>query len=83
VHHEQISMLFAKNLDGFQTQVGKVLIHVIEHSIGATCHLPIQGEIWWKKSKLSAHMCNQFLVLEHHDLDWSQGILKKWLKEEW
>jgi hypothetical protein len=82
-NHEEISMLFAKKIDGFQTQVGNVLIHVTEHSIGATCHFPVQGERWWKKSKLSANLCNQFLVPEHHDPDWSQGIPKKWLKEEW
>lgn len=81
-HHGEISMLFAKNFDGFQTQVGNVLIHVTKHSIGAACHLPIQGERWWKKSKLSANLCNQFLASEHHDPDWSQGIPKKWLKEE-
>jgi hypothetical protein len=55
-------MLFAKNFDGFKTQVGDVLIYVTEHSIGETCHLPVQGERWWKKGELSADLCNQFLV---------------------
>jgi hypothetical protein len=40
-HHGEILMLFAKTIDGFQTQVGNVLIHVTEHSIGAACHFPI------------------------------------------
>jgi hypothetical protein len=43
-HHEEISMLFAKNFDGFQTQVGDVIIHVTEHSIVATCRFPVKGE---------------------------------------
>jgi hypothetical protein len=82
-HHEEILMLFAKNFNGFQTQVGNVIIHVTEHSIAATCRFPIKGERWWKKIKLPTNLCNHFLVLEHHNPDWSQGIPNKWMKEEW
>jgi hypothetical protein len=81
-HHEKISMMFAQNFDGFQTQVGNVLIHVTKHSIATTCFLPIKGERWSKKIKLPADLCNLFLVPEHHSLDWSQGIPNKWLKGE-
>jgi hypothetical protein len=41
-HHEEISMLFAKNFDGFQTQVGDVIIHVTEHSIATACRFPVK-----------------------------------------
>jgi hypothetical protein len=73
-------MLFAHNFNGFKTHVGNVLIYVTEHSIGETCHLPVEGERWWKKNQLPAGSCNQFLVLENHDPDWSQGIPSKWFK---
>jgi hypothetical protein len=33
-YHEEVSMLFAMNFDGFKTHVGNVLIYVTEHSIG-------------------------------------------------
>jgi hypothetical protein len=82
-HHEEISKLFSLNFDGFQTQVRNVLVHVVEHSIATTCHLPVKGERWWKKNKLPAGLCNQFLMEEHHNPDWSQGIPNKWLKKEW
>jgi len=36
-HHEEISMLFSKNFDEFQTQVGNVIIHVTKNLIEATC----------------------------------------------
>jgi hypothetical protein len=49
-------MLFAKTIDGFKTQVGDVVIYVIYHSIGTTSHLPVQGERWWKNSKLPADL---------------------------
>ena len=45
-HHGEISMLFAKNFDGFQTQVGNVLIQVTKNLIGETCHFHVQDEIW-------------------------------------
>jgi hypothetical protein len=45
-YHKQVSMMFAKNFDGFETVVGKVLIHVTEHSIGTACRLSVYGERW-------------------------------------
>jgi len=66
-HHEEISMLFAKNIDGFQTHVGYVIIHVIEHSLAINCHLHVKGESWWKKRRLPTDLCNQFLVAEHQN----------------
>jgi hypothetical protein len=47
------------------------------------CTLPISGERWFKKGKLPAEVCNKFLVAEHQNPDWSQGIPILWLKEEW
>jgi hypothetical protein len=76
-------MLFAKNFDGFQIQVGDIIIQVTKHSIVVACGLFVRGERWFKKKKLPRDLCNQFLVAEHHNPDWSQGILNKWLKEEW
>lgn len=76
-------MLFAKKFDDFKTHVGNVLIYVREHSIGATCRLPVARERCWKKNQLPTGSCNQFLVPEHHDPNLSQGIPSKWLMEEW
>jgi hypothetical protein len=61
-HHEEISKIFVVNFDGFQTQVGNVLVHVVEHSIATNCHLLVKGEIWWKTNKLPVGLCNQFLM---------------------
>jgi len=40
-YHEEVSMLFTKNFDGFENLVGRVLIYFTKHSIGVACHLPI------------------------------------------
>jgi hypothetical protein len=40
-YHEEVSMLFTQNFDGFKPQARNILIYVIEHSIWVACHLPI------------------------------------------
>jgi len=67
-HHTEIALIFAQNFDGYQTQVGDVIIHVMKHFIDIACSLPIGGERWFKKGKLSTKMCNQFLAAEHQSL---------------
>jgi len=44
--------MFAQNFDGFEIVVGKVLIHVTEHSIRTACKLYVYGERWWKKEEM-------------------------------
>jgi hypothetical protein len=68
-YHEEVSMLFTQNFDGFKTWVGDVLIYVTKHSIRKACHLPMHGERWWKKGELFANLCKQFLVPKHYDPD--------------
>jgi hypothetical protein len=82
-HHTGISLIFTQNFDGFQTKIGDITIHITEHFIVGACALPISGERWFKKGKLPAEVCNKFLVEEHQNPDWSQGIPILWLKEEW
>jgi hypothetical protein len=82
-HHTKIALIFAQNFDGFQTQIGDITIHITKHFIVGACALPISGERWFKKGKLPAEVCNQFLVAEHQSPDWSQGIPIHWMKEEW
>jgi hypothetical protein len=82
-YHEKISLIFSQNFDGLETMVGKVLIHVTEHSIRTTCRLSMYGERWWKKEEMPMKIFNQVLLLEHQDPNWSQGIPHRSLKKEW
>jgi hypothetical protein len=79
-YHEQVSMMFAQNFDGFATVVGKFLIHVI--SIGTACRLSVYEERWWKKEDMPMEIVNQFLLLECQNPNWSQGIPQRWMKKE-
>jgi hypothetical protein len=82
-HHTGVALLFMQNFDGFQTQLGDTTIHITEHFIVGACTLLVSGERWFKKGKLPAEICNKFLVAEHQNPDWSQGISILWIKEEW
>jgi len=74
--------MFAQNFYGFATVVGKVLIHVKEHSIETACNLSVYGERWWKKEEIPMEFVNQFLLLECQEPNWSQGIPQIWMKKE-
>jgi hypothetical protein len=82
-HDEHISMTFAHNFDGFESVVGKLLMHVTEHSIAKACKLPVYGERWWKKENLVMEFVNQFLIPEKKNPNWSQGIPHSWVRKEW
>jgi hypothetical protein len=82
-HDENISMIFAHNFDGFETVVGKLLMHVTKHSIEKACKLPVYGERWWKKENLVMEFVNQFFIPEKKNPNWSQGIPHSWVRKEW
>jgi hypothetical protein len=64
----------------FRTKIGDITIHIIDHFIVGACTLPISGKRWFKKGKLPAEVCNTFMVVEHQNPDWSQGIPILWFK---
>jgi hypothetical protein len=82
-HDKQISMTFAHNFDGFESLVGKLMMHVIEHSIAKACKLLVYGERWWKKENVVMEFVNQFLIPKNQNPNWSQGIPHSWVRKEW
>jgi hypothetical protein len=82
-HDEQISMAFAQNFDGFESVVGKLLMHVTEHSIAKACRLLVYGERWWKKENVVMEFVNQFLIPEKQNPNWNKGIPHRWVRKEW
>jgi hypothetical protein len=81
-HDEQISIIFAHNFDGFETIVGKILMHVTEHPIEKACRLLVYEERWWKKETLVMEFVNHFLIPERQNPNWSQGIPHSWVRKE-
>ena len=57
-HDEHISMTFSHNFEGFKFVVGKLLMHVTEHSIAKACWLLVYGERWWKKENVVMEFVN-------------------------
>jgi hypothetical protein len=75
-------MTIAHNFDGFESVVGKLLMHMKEHSIAKYCRLPEYGERWWKKENVVMEFVNQFLIRETKNPNWSQGIPHSWVRKE-
>jgi len=51
-------MKFAQNFDRFESVVGRLLMHMTEHSIAKACWLPVYGERWWKKENVVMEFVN-------------------------
>jgi hypothetical protein len=71
-----------KILMGFRPNSGTPQFILQSILLGA-CALPVSGERWFKKGKFPTELCNKFLVSEHQNPDWSQGISIMWIKDEW
>jgi hypothetical protein len=82
-HDSSISLLFAQGFDRRVTRFRDIVMEVTEQTIAAATGLPQTGEKWFKKQNLPISERNWFLKKKYHDADWSKGVPRAWLKEEW
>jgi hypothetical protein len=73
-------MVFDHNFDGFEVDIGKLLMSVIEQSIAKACRLVVGGEQWWKKEDLVTKFVNQFFLPDKKKLDWIKGVPHSWIR---
>ena len=52
-HDDDVSLQFAKTFDGSQAQVGNLTLLVSDQLISKATGLPMEGEKWFKKGKLT------------------------------
>jgi hypothetical protein len=64
-------------------EIGKLTFMVTYWHISEVFHLSTERECWFKKVKVEERHLNQFLKREHTNPDWSRGISRKWLKDQW
>ena len=76
-------MVFAQNFDGFEVEIGKLLMLVTEQSIAKACRLVVGGERWWKKEHVVTEFVNQFLLPDKQNPDWRKGFPHSWIRQEW
>jgi hypothetical protein len=82
-HDEQVSMEFALNFDGYEVEIGKLLMLVTEQTIAKACGLVVGGEQWWKKEHVITEFVNQFLLPDKQNPNWRKGVPHSWIRLEW
>jgi hypothetical protein len=82
-HDEHVSMEFALNFDGYEVEIGKLLMLVTEKTIAKACRLVVGGERWWKKEHVVTEFVNQFLLPDKQNPNWRKGIPHNWIRPEW
>ena len=76
-------MRFVETYKGDRVVIGSLDFTVNGDFISEATSLPQIGENWFKGKTVLAMDCNMFLKDEYAYLDWKDGILTRWLKEEW
>jgi hypothetical protein len=82
-HHEGISLAFAQTYDGESVQFGDMKLTITEATIAEATGLPMAGEKYFKRVIVDRKLCQKFLKPEHQDPDWTKGIPRSYIKEEY
>jgi hypothetical protein len=76
-------MVFAQKFNGFDVEIIKLLMLVIEQSIIEACRSVVGGEQWWKKEHVVTEFVNQFFLPDKKNPDWKKGVPHSWIRQEW
>jgi len=82
-HHDGISSAFFQSHDGTSVQLGNLKLTITKATIAEATKLPYIGENYFKGIIVDIGIYKKFLKLEHLDPDWSKGISRVWIKEEY
>ena len=81
-YHTEVALAFAKTFNGHEATIGVLKLYISEVLIASLAELPLGGKRFSKKDKIDEKAANKFLKTEFHDLNWSQGIDIRCLKDE-
>ena len=73
-HDAIVTLAVAQGFNGKTMKIWDFIIEVIEASIVDATDLPCTGERWFKNKLVQAIDCNNFLIDEHQESDWSKGF---------
>jgi hypothetical protein len=82
-YHEGVSLAFAQTYDGESVQFGDMKLTILEATIAEATSLPSSGEKYFKGVIVDRKLCQKFLRPEHQDPDWTKGIPRRCIKEEY
>ena len=75
-------MEFAKWFTGTRVEFDSISFEISKQSIAEATGLSTEGEKWFKRLPFQVDL-KLFLRLGYEKIDWSQGIPRYCLKEEW
>ena len=82
-YDDKVSLCFAKTFDGNQAQIGDLTLLVFDQLISKATGLPMEGEKWFKKGKLTWAQINFLLKAEFHTVKLGKGFPRYYLHEKW
>jgi len=77
-YHDGFSSAFTQNYDGKNVQLGGPQLKITEAT-----RLPAMREKYFNGVSINKELYQKFLTTEHLNLDWTKGIPKNWVKEEY
>lgn len=82
-HDDDVSLQFANPFNGNQAKIWDLMLLVFDQTISKATGLPMEGEKWFKKGKLTRVQINWFLKAEFYTAKLGKGFPRSYLKEEW
>jgi hypothetical protein len=82
-HHEGVSLAFAQTYDGESVQFGDMKLTIMKATIAEATCLAVAGEKYFKRVIIDKKLFQKFINLEHQDPDWTKGIPRSYIKEEY
>jgi hypothetical protein len=82
-HHDGVSRAFVQSYDGESVQLGDLKLTITEATIAEAIGLPSTREKYFKGIIVDRGIYQKFLKPEHLDPDWTKGISRGWIKEEY
>jgi hypothetical protein len=76
-------LFFSQTYDGESVQFGEMKLTILEATIAEATGLPSSGEKYFKGVIVDRKLCQKFLRPEHQDPDWTKGIPRSCIKEEY
>jgi hypothetical protein len=83
VHHEEISLIFAEAYDAENVHLGDVKLTITEATIAESTGLLMAGEKYFKRVIVDKNLCQKFLKAEHHNPNWTKGVPRSYIKDEY
>jgi len=76
-------MQFSLGFDGKTTRIGDLIMIVNKETIARESGLCLEGIKWFKNKGINKQGSVQFLKLGYIEVDWTKGIPRSWIKDEW